>query len=123
MQSLLADGRDLASIRHPTTEMAGEARENGGRRDHRDLLADDLKDQSAEQVHGRQLLHPDVRVEIRTVIDQLGQHRIGRVQPGESCADLLRPRCRHALQPRSSRQRREAPTVGPPRQPTGVGVS
>jgi hypothetical protein len=58
MQSLLADGRDLASIRHPTTEMAGEARENGGRRDHRDLLANGLKDQSVGQPRHPPPHHP-----------------------------------------------------------------
>jgi len=45
----VVDGRELASIRYPTTEPLGEARENCGRRDHRDLLSDDLKDQGAER--------------------------------------------------------------------------
>lgn len=49
-----------------------------------------MKDQSAGQVRRRQPPHPDVRVEIRTLVDHLGQHLIGRAQPGEPDTDLLR---------------------------------
>ena len=89
-QCLFVDGRELASIRYPTAEPLGEASENSGRRDHRDLLPDDLEGQGAEQVHSRQPLHPGVGIEIRMVIDHLGKHRIDRTQPGEPRTDLLR---------------------------------
>ena len=79
--------------------------------DHGDLLSDDLKDQSTEQVQCGQPPQKDVRVEIRTVVDHLGKHRIGRVQPGEPCANLLRARC-HALQLCLSRQGTGRPTAG-----------
>jgi hypothetical protein len=111
-QCLFVDGRELASIRYPTAEPLGEASENSGRRDHRDLLPDDLEDQGAEQVRSRQPLHPDVGIEIRMVIDHLGKHRIDRTQPGEPRTDLLRARRRHALQLCSSRQRTGRPEAG-----------
>jgi hypothetical protein len=107
----LVDGRELASIRHPVGELLSEARENGGRRDHRDLLSDDLEDQSAEQVHCRQPPHPDVGVEIRMVVDHLGKHRISRMQPGQPSTNLLRPRCHDTLQLRSSRPGTGRPTA------------
>jgi hypothetical protein len=84
------EGRQLARTRHPAAELPGQPGENSGRRDHRDLLSDDLEDQRTEQAHGRQPAHPHVGVEIRPLVDQLGQHRIGRTQPAEPGANLLR---------------------------------
>jgi len=44
-----------------------------GRRD-RQLLAGDLEQQGAEQIHRRQLGHPRLGIEVRPVIDKPGQH-------------------------------------------------
>lgn len=88
MQCPLTGSRALVSIRHPAAELFGEAREDGGRRDHRDLLSDERPKRRTGR--RRQPPHPDVRVEIRTLVDHLGQHLIGRAQPGEPDTDLLR---------------------------------
>ena len=61
-------------------------------RQDRQLLACDLEQQGTVQVHGRQLGHPLVGVEIRPLVDEPGQHRVGVVQEGPG---LLQP-CRTA---------------------------
>jgi len=50
-----------------------------GRRDGQ-LLAGDLEQQGAVQVHRRQLGHPRPRVEVRPVVDEPGQHRVSAAQ-------------------------------------------
>jgi hypothetical protein len=98
----LIDSRELTRIRYPAAEPPGEARKNRSRRDHRDLLSDDLEDQGTKQVHRRQPPNPGIGVEIRTAVDQLSKHRVGRVQPGEPRANLLRARCHIAEVPNRS---------------------
>src|SRR6201982_2984150 len=59
-----------------------------GRR-HGKLLPGDLEQQGTVQVHGWQLGQPPPGIEVRPVIDEPGQHRVGLAQVG-TC--LLQPR-------------------------------
>ena len=52
-----------------------------GRR-HRQLLADDLEQQGAVQIHRRQLGQPRPGIEVRPVVDEPGQHGVGVVKVG-----------------------------------------
>src|SRR6266496_3832181 len=54
----------------------------------RQLLPGDLEQQRAVQVHRRQLDHPRPRVEVRPLVDQPRQHRVGLAQVGPR---LLQP--------------------------------
>src|SRR6266567_2640340 len=54
----------------------------------RQLLPGDLEQQRAVQVHRRQLDHPRSRVEVRPLVDQPRQHRVGLAQVGPR---LLQP--------------------------------
>jgi hypothetical protein len=56
-----------------------------GRR-HGQLLAGDLEQQGAEQVHRRQLGDPRPGIEVRPLVDEPGQYRIGAVQVGAGVA-------------------------------------
>jgi len=46
------------------------------------LLADDLEQQGAVQIHRRQLGHPRPGIEVRPVVDEPGQHGVGVVKVG-----------------------------------------
>ena len=46
------------------------------------LLADDLEQQGAVQIHRRQLGQPRPGIEVRPVIDQPRQHGVGAAQVG-----------------------------------------
>ena len=59
-----------------------------GRRDGQ-LLAGDLKQQGAVQIHGRQQGHPRPGIEVRPVVDEPREHRVGVAQVGPR---LLQPR-------------------------------
>jgi hypothetical protein len=73
-----------------------------GRRDGQ-LLPGDLEQQGTEQIHRRQLGYPRPGIEIRTVVDELRQHRVGVVQvracPGQprGTAGILGHRVRSFL--------------------------
>jgi hypothetical protein len=45
-------------------------------------LADNLEQQGSEQVHGRELGHPPLRVEGRPGVDEPGRHRVGLAEMG-----------------------------------------
>ena len=44
------------------------------------LLAGDLEQQGAEEIHGRQLGHPRPGIEVRPVVDEPRQHGVGVAQ-------------------------------------------
>ena len=66
------------------------------------LLADDLEQQGAGQIHRRQLGHPRPGIEVRPVVDEPGQHGVGVVKVGAPAAATRRdwnPRSRGPLPP------------------------
>ena len=67
-----------------------KASEYGTRRHHRYLLPDDLKDERAKQIEGRQSLHPCVRIKGRVLVDHPGEHGGSFSQPRQATADVTR---------------------------------
>ena len=84
------DLQQLGGTREVAAAAVDQPLEDGVGRLYGDLLAEDLEDQAAEQVHLRQFGQPGVRVVVGTLVDQLGQDRVGGVQVREAVAGLLR---------------------------------
>jgi hypothetical protein len=72
----LDGGREMAA------EQGLDAGHGPAGRRHGQLLAGDLEQQGAEQVHRRQLGYPRPGIEVRPLVDEPGQYRIGAVQVG-----------------------------------------
>jgi hypothetical protein len=86
------------AVHGSAAEAFDDASEDCGCRDHRDLLADDLQDERAKQIEGRQSLHPCVGIKSRVLVDHPGEDWVSLPQPDEPSVNVLRlARCRHPL--------------------------
>ena len=74
------EGQQLGGCGQAATEQRLDPpQDRAGRRDGQ-LLPGHLEHQGPVQVHGRQLRHPGLGIEVRPLVDQPRQHRVG-VQP------------------------------------------
>ena len=97
VEHLRIGGCELAGIWHRAAKAFKQAPEDCRRRDHRDLLSDDFKDERAEEVERRPSLVPCPRVERRIFIDHPGEYRVSSSQIGKRGDKGLRPLRRHSL--------------------------
>ena len=80
--------------RRPTAEPVREAGENCARRDHRICWPMTWKTKAPNRSMAGSLPPKGIGVEMRTVVDQLRKHGVGRTQKGKARTDLL---CRAAM--------------------------
>jgi hypothetical protein len=82
-QHLWIDSCELAGSWHRAAKAFKQAREDGRRRDHRDLLPDDSEDERAEEIERWPPLTPCLRVERWIFVDHPGEYRVSCSQMGK----------------------------------------